>query len=62
MNSIKNKLHSLLEQLPDNCSVEDIQYHLYVFQKVNQSLRIANSEHILEQEQVERLLSKWLIE
>jgi len=38
MNSIRQKVESLLNQLPDDCSIEDIQYHLYVLEKVRQSL------------------------
>lgn len=62
MNSIKDKIQSILNQLPDNCSLEDIQYHLYVLEKVYQGLQVADGGNILEQEQVERLLNKWLIE
>lgn len=62
MNSIKQKVESILSQLPDDCSVEDIQYHLYVLEKVRQGLQIAKTESTLKQEEVEGLLSKWLIE
>lgn len=62
MNSIKHKLQSILNQLPDDCSLEDIQYHLYVLEKIQKGLQIADGHNILEQEQVERLLNKWLIE
>jgi hypothetical protein len=30
----KQQVESLLHKLPDNCSLEDIQYHLYVLDKV----------------------------
>ncbi len=62
MNNIKQKIESILNQLPDDCSVEDIQYHLYVLEKVRQSLQVANTGNHLKQEEVEGLLSKWLIE
>jgi hypothetical protein len=62
MNSIKQKIQSILNQLPDDCSIEDIQYHLYVLEKVRQGLYIADNETILQQEEVEGLLNKWLIE
>ena len=32
--TVKQEARSLLEKLPDNCSIEDIQYHLYVLEKV----------------------------
>ncbi|AKV67190.1 MAG: hypothetical protein ACKPGT_37510 [Microcystis sp.] len=62
MNSIRQKVESLLNQLPDDCSIEDIQYHLYVLEKVRQSLSAASLENTIPQEEVEGLLNKWLIE
>lgn len=62
MNNIKGKIKSILNQLPDNCSIEDIQYHLYILEKVRQGLQIADTENTLKQEEVEGLLNKWVIE
>jgi len=62
MNNIRQKVESLLNQLPDDCSIEDIQYHLYVLEKVRQSLNAASLENTIPQEEVEGLLNKWLIE
>ncbi len=62
MNSIRQKVESLLNQLPDDCSIEDIQYHLYVLEMVRQSLSAASLENTIPQEEVEGLLNKWLIE
>ena len=62
MNSIRQKIESLLNQLPDDCSIEDIQYHLYVLEKVRQRLYAASLENTIPQEEVEGLLNKWLIE
>lgn len=62
MNTIKDTIKSILNQLPDNCSVEDIQYHLYVVEKVRQGIHIADTENRLKQGEAEGILSKWLIE
>ena len=35
MSTAKNEVQSLLEKLPDDCTLEDIQYHLYVVEKVH---------------------------
>ena len=35
MNSPKAEVASMLQALPENASLEDIQYHLYVLEKVN---------------------------
>lgn len=61
MKTTKAKVKSMLNQLPDDCSIEDVQYHLYVLEKVRQGLRRAETKETLKQEEVEGILSKWLI-
>jgi plasmid stabilization system protein ParE len=41
MSNAKRDVESLLNRLPDNVSVEDIQYHLYVLDKVRRGLEDA---------------------
>lgn len=62
MNTAKKDVESLLQKLPDNASVEDIQYHLYVLDKVRRGLADARVNGTLSQEEVENRLSKWLTE
>ena len=62
MSSAKQDVESLLNRLPDNVSVEDIQYHLYVLDKVRRGLEDASVNGTLSQEQVETHFSKWLTE
>ncbi|MGK7877145.1 MAG: hypothetical protein AB4426_28775 [Xenococcaceae cyanobacterium] len=61
MSTTKHYVESMLSKLPDDCSIEDIQYHLYVIEKVRQGLEVADTKVTLTQEEVEGLLSKWLI-
>ncbi|BAZ51835.1 hypothetical protein NIES4103_44940 [Nostoc sp. NIES-4103] len=61
MNSTKETIQSLLQQLPDDCSIEDIQYHLYVIEKVRRGLDVAKTEKPITQNEAEERLSKWLI-
>jgi len=58
----KQQVESLLHKLPDNCSVEDIQYHLYVLDKVRRGLEDAQTSGALSQEEAEKRLSQWLTE
>jgi hypothetical protein len=62
MVSVKDEVASLLRRLPDDCSLEDIQYHLYVLEKVHRGLARADEEGAIEQEEAEARLSKWLTE
>ncbi len=62
MSAAKEEVEGLLDKLPDNCSIEDIQYHLYVMDKVRNGLEVADSQGAVAQEVVEERLGKWLIE
>ena len=61
MSSAKEEVESLLDKLPDDCSIEDIQYHLYVIEKVRHGLEAADTQGTLTQEEAEGQLSKWLM-
>ena len=60
MNTAKQEVRSLLQKLPDECTLEDIQYHLYVIEKINKGLERAKKEGVLPQQEVERRLGKWI--
>lgn len=62
MHNAKQDVEQLLNKLPDDCSVEDIQYHLYVLDKVRKGLEDARVNGTMTQEEVETRLSKWLTE
>ena len=61
MSAIKDEVTSLLDRLPDDASIEDVQYHLYVVEKVRNGLEAARSEGTITQEQAEEKLGKRLI-
>ncbi len=60
MSTAKEEVESLLNKLPDDCSLEDIQYHLYVLEKVRQGLEAADTQGTITQEEAEGQLNKWL--
>jgi hypothetical protein len=62
MGTAKQDVELLLNRLPDDSSSEDIQYHLYVLDKVRRGLEDARVIDTLSQEEVESRLSKWLTE
>lgn len=62
MVSVKQEVASLLERLPEDCSLEDIQYHLYVIEKVRNGLECADAEGVIEQDEAEARMAKWIIE
>ncbi len=62
MGTAKQEVEALLNKLPDDCSLEDIQYHLYVIEKVRNGLEVSDSQGTLSQDEVEEQLGKWLTE
>ncbi len=61
MSVTKEKVQSLLNKLPDDCSIEDVQYHLYVIEKVENGLEAAQTQGTISQEEAEQHLSKWRV-
>jgi hypothetical protein len=59
MNTAKEEVQSLLNQLPDDCTLEDVQYHLYVLEKVHRGIERAEKEGTISQEEIERRMNKW---
>jgi hypothetical protein len=60
MSTAKAEVEGLLKTLPDDATLEDIQYHLYVLEKVKQGEHRAEAEGTLTQEEVANRLRKWL--
>ncbi len=61
MNVVKDEISALLERLPADASIEDVQYHLYVIEKVRNGLEAARTGGAVTQAQAEEKLGKWLI-
>ncbi|MDD5558856.1 hypothetical protein [Candidatus Methylomirabilis sp.] len=55
MKTAKDEVRELLEGLPDDASLEDIQYHIYVQQK--DAMREGRA---LTHQEVVRRMSRWL--
>jgi predicted transcriptional regulator len=56
----KEAVRRLLDELPEEASLEDIQYHIYVQQAVRLGLEAADRGELVDQEEIERRMSKWL--
>lgn len=58
----KDKVRELLDRLPDDCSLEDVQYHLYVLQAVARGEADEEAGRVIPHEQVaSELRQKWLL-
>ena len=62
MGKPKEEVRRMLDELSDESSFEDIQYHIYVRQKIEHGLQAADRGDLIDQEDVERRMEKWLAE
>ncbi|HYI09316.1 MAG TPA: hypothetical protein VEK57_09605 [Thermoanaerobaculia bacterium] len=60
MGQAKEAVRRLLDDLPDEATLEDIQYHIYVQQAVQQGLDAADRGELVDQEEIARRMAKWL--
>jgi len=56
----KQAVRELLDRLPDDCSIDDVLYHLYVVQAVERGLADADAGRTIPHDKVvEELRKKW---
>lgn len=60
MSAVKDEVESLLKRLPEGSTLEDVQYGLYVIEKIKRGLADADAGRTLTQEEVEKRLARWL--
>ena len=56
----KQKASEVISRMPDESTLEDIQYHLYVLQCIEQGEKDIENGNVLSHEEVENRLTKWL--
>ena len=54
------EVRRLLEAIPEDATYEDIQYHIYVRQAIENGLPAVERGEVLTHEEVERRMAKWL--
>jgi hypothetical protein len=59
MANAKQEVFKLLETLPEEASLEDIQYHLYVLQCIGRGRQDVEGR-TLPQDEAERRMARWL--
>ncbi|MEW9701866.1 hypothetical protein [Paenibacillus sp. SI8] len=56
----KDEVKQIIDNLPDDCTIEDIQYTLYVRKKIQRGLDDLEKGKFLTHEEMEKRMSKWL--
>jgi len=62
MNNVKQKIQQVLDGLPKDATIEDMMYRLYVRAKVERTMKEAEEGNLIDQEEVEKMMSKWIVE
>ncbi len=60
MAHVKEQVIELIKALPEDSTLEDIHYHLYVREKVEHGLRAAEEGRVIPQEDAEKRVEGWL--
>lgn len=55
----KEEVRRLLDSLPDEVSYEDIQYHIYVQQKIDRGLQASERGDFISDEEIEQRIGRW---
>ena len=56
----KQEAKKIIERLPDNSTFEDIQYHLYVVEKIKNGISRAENGETLSHKDAKKRVAKWL--
>lgn len=60
MSTAKEEVRQILDVIPDDATLEDIQYHIYVRQQISRGLTEVEEGRVLTDEEAERRMEKWL--
>jgi len=60
MKSLKRSVEEMVRGLPDNSTVEDIQYHLYVLDKIQKGQEAIRDGKSFSHEEAKARLAKWI--
>jgi hypothetical protein len=60
MKAAKAEILEILQGLPEDASLEDIQYHIYVRQKIDHGLDDIEANRTLSEEEFDQRMRKWL--
>ena len=55
----KQEVLELVQDLPEEASLEDIQYHLYVLQKIRKGLEDVEEGRVVSRAEMKKRFEKW---
>ena len=54
MNTAKDEIKKILENIPDDSTFEDIQYHIYVREKIEKGLQDIKEGNVISQDEIDQ--------
>jgi predicted transcriptional regulator len=60
MDTAKEQVQQILQMLPEDVSLDDIQHYIYVRQKIQQGLDDDEARRVVSHSEVQQRLAKWL--
>jgi len=60
MKTAREEVLDILKNIPKHSSLEDIQYHIYVRQKIRKGLEASEKGQVISHEQAMKRAKKWL--
>lgn len=60
MATAKQIVRDLLENLPDDCTLDEVQYHLGVRQRIEEARQEIRDGKFFTQEEIEKDFAQWL--
>ncbi len=60
MTSVKTQAIDLISAMPDDCTLEDIQYHLYVREKVERGIQAIEADDVVSHDEAKERVKQWL--
>ena len=58
--SVKDEVIEVVRKLPGDCTLEDIQYHLYVHEQVDEAMTDIEQGRIVPHEEAKQRMKEWL--
>ena len=58
MSAAKQEVRALLNKLPDNCSLEEVRYHLYAIENVQRGIQSAEDHASVPHDEAEKRFAK----
>jgi len=58
--TVKEQAIQWIQSLPDDCTLEDIRYHLYLREKVQEGMSAFEQGQVCSHDEVKRRMAEWL--